>query len=149
LQGFPSDQTAERVFCRVGICDTDAARRGVATPARKAPRWCPDRVRAARLPARDPAAPYRWDDVVAAMQKAGRTDAARYSPARAVALAPNSSPALLMAAGFHLDVGEHRQAFRLMSRSLQTSDAFDHAVFGDLDVRGVRADEILPCGSIR
>jgi hypothetical protein len=98
---------------------------------------------------RDPAAPYRWDDVVAAMQKAGRTDAARYSPARAVALAPNSSPALLMAAGFHLDVGEHRQAFRLMSRSLQTSDAFDHAVFGDLDVRGVRADEILPCGSIR
>ncbi len=54
-----------------------------------------------------------------ALQKAGRTDDARYSFSRALALGPNSTPTLLMAADFHFDLGEEPIAFPFLKRILE------------------------------
>jgi O-antigen ligase len=140
---YAADPHAERVFCRFGVCDTDGAlvalRRthGVDTTGSLPPGELLIYL------SRDPAAPYRWEDVGEAMQKAGRTQEAGYCFSRAVALAPNSPPTLLTAANFHFDRTDTRIALDLASRSLQGGGRFDEAVLGMLEERHVAVDEVL------
>jgi len=144
LNSFHNDRSAEQSFCRFGICDTDVAlaepqieQSGSVDQARRAD------LLLDYLP-RDPAAPTRWDNAGEALQRAGRTEQARYSFARAVELGPNSASTLLMAADFHFDVGEQQEALALMSRRLKIgSDGLASAVFADIEFRKIPVDETL------
>jgi O-antigen ligase/tetratricopeptide (TPR) repeat protein len=143
LRSFHSDPAVERVFCRFGICDTDAAVAALQGPLRDTePAAVPLEYLVEYL-RRDPAAPYRWEDVGVALQRAGDVDRARYCVLRALALAPNSPPTLLMAANFQFDLGERRAALDLVSRSLRAGATFDEAVFPNLEERRIPVDEIV------
>jgi O-antigen ligase len=140
LHGAVKNPSLERLFCRIGLCET------VATAVAQSEDGPPSGATLAALRERlerDPAAPSRWDDLGQALQKAGDIDAARYCFTRTLALGPNSPPVLLAAADFHFGVGETQTALALMSRSLQPDGKFDAAVFGDLDDRRIGMDEIL------
>jgi O-antigen ligase/cytochrome c-type biogenesis protein CcmH/NrfG len=140
---YRANAPAERVFCRLGICDTDGAfaelrrQAGAATNDALSPEQL-----LTYLP-RDPAAPYRWDELGAALQRAGRSAEARYAFSRAVALAPNSPPTLLTSADFFLRSGETERGLELASHSLQAGPAFDAAVFATLDDSHIGPDVVL------
>lgn len=143
LQRYRNDPEAERAFCRFGICDTLAAL------AARSPEDSSGHV--TPLPAdvlleylrRDPAEPSRWQELGVAYQAGGRLDLARACFARALTLAPNSSPTLLMAADFHFDIGEEATALDLVSRSLSDGALMDTAAFADLAYRRVAVDRVV------
>ena len=122
----PGDAQAERAFCRFGVCDTEIALKTLRAQARAA-----SPTKSTALPAdvllsylvRDPAAPYRWDELGDAFFRAGQRDKARLAFARAVALGPTSASTLLMAADFQFDAGQKDAALDLTSRALKFGDS--------------------------
>ncbi len=142
LQRFHQDPVAERMFCRFGICDSDAA----LGTLRRAPEGAVANVPVddlIRYLARDSAAPDRWDDVGEALQKGGDVTRARYAYNRAVGLAPRSPSILLASADFHFDAGETRPALALIARGLSAGDDIDRAAFADLEYRKVPVGDAL------
>lgn len=120
------DIDAERRYCRFGVCDTDGALAALRNQARatqpdSVPQLSPEMLLA--YLDRDRAAPYRWDELGDALNRAGRHDEARAAFARAVALGPTSAATLLMAAEFQFDDGQKAEGFGLTSRALQVEDA--------------------------
>ncbi|MEQ1911401.1 MAG: O-antigen ligase family protein, partial [Vicinamibacterales bacterium] len=116
-----SDEVAtERMLCRFGVCDTETALRRLRDQTRAAapdtvPTLAPE-VLISYL-GRDPAAPYRWDELGDSLVRAGRHEQARTAFMRAVALGPTSASTLLMAAEFQFDAGRSDLGFELTSRA--------------------------------
>jgi len=142
LQRFQQDPKAERLFCRFGICDTNAA---LSTAERL--QGGDDAVVALEdlreFLIRDPAGSYRWVELGDALHRNGQIDQARYAFGRAVTLAPKSPPTLLGAATFHFELKEDRPAPDLISRSLKAGSTFDREIFADLTRRRIPVDEVL------
>lgn len=146
------DVDAERRYCHFGVCDTDGALAALRNQARATQ---PDS--AARLPPelllpyldRDPAAPYRWDELADALQRVGRRDEARAAFARAVTLGPTSASTLLAAAEFQFDDGNKAEGFALTGRALQVEDAqmYD-AAFAMLAAKQARPAEVIDAVSL-
>ena len=119
------DVQAERAFCRFGVCDTEIALKTLRAQARASSPTKSTALSADVLLSylvRDPAAPYRWDELGEAFFKAGQRDKARLAFERAVALGPTSASTLLMAADFQFDAGHKHVALDLTSRALKVGD---------------------------
>src|SRR5204862_1076716 len=108
-----------RLFCRFGICDTNAARSAAERlqGGDEAAVVALEDLR--EFLVRDPAGSYRWVELGDALHRNGQIDQARYAFKRAVTLAPKSPPTLLGAASFHFELKEDRPALDLISRSLK------------------------------
>lgn len=95
---------------------------------------------------RDPAYPYRWCDVGAALLAAGDTAKARECFSRGVERGPNSPPILMRAARFSLDTRDKRQALQYMSKILQMTPAYDQQIFRSYTRAAFPAEEVLHYG---
>ena len=94
LNSFQANLQAEAAFCRFGICDNNGAMDALVQQHGGEVASVPP-AEIAKLLVRDPAGPYRWEDMGEALQKSGRIAEARASFARAVTLGPGipfSSP---------------------------------------------------------
>ena len=140
---FRGNLEAERQFCRIGICDTDAV---LVAQAQELTGRSPATTVAALTEAlkRDPAAPYRWCDLGDAMVKAGRMNEATTCFSNAVALGPNIPPSLLRVAFFYEDVGERQRALTLTSQVQDQTETFDSTIFDWYRARKIRRPTSLP-----
>lgn len=142
---FRSDARAESLFCRFGICDTDAVmtaqtlayggRAGAVPPA--------ELFKALR---RDPNAPARWCDTGEAMLRAGREADADYCFSQALALGPHIPTILMQAADFYYTTYRTAGAMECMSRVLADTDAYDGMIFGWYAQKKLPPGEVLAHG---
>jgi len=144
LSRFHTDRRAERLFCRVGICDTDAVLAAGQSQNSAAPP--PSAADAREFLRRDPANPHRWADLAESLMAAGQVDSATYCFARALDLGPNIPPVLWRAAVFYAGQGETRKALQNSSRLLRKSTLDDRAVFDWYTDRAFPFEEILQYG---
>ena len=142
---FRSDPRAERMFCRFGICDTDAnlaaqklEHGGIISAVPTA-----ELVEAVR---RDTATPYRWCDLGEAMLRSGRKMEARYCFSTALALGPNIPPALLRAADFYQGQQERQRALEETSHILRMTEAYDNLIFDWYTTKKLASADILSHG---
>ena len=143
LSAFHSNPRAERLFCRIGICDTEAVLAAGQSGNAAAP---PPAADAREFLRRDPASPHRWADLAESLMVASQVDLARYCFARAVDLGPNIPPVLWRAAVFYASQGETRKALQNSSRLLRKSTLDDRAVFDWYTDRSLPFEEILQYG---
>lgn len=145
LHLYNNDKKAERTFCNFGICDTSTVL--------SAYRLLHGGVLTA-LPAnefleplrRDPAAPYRWEDLGDAWARDGFTSAARYCYSRALILAPRIPFMLFRGAQFYFRVGENTTGLQLSARSIEANPNYHSRVFTTYRVYSVPLQEILQLG---
>ena len=143
LRTFRNDPRAEAVFCRVGICDSDAALaarerlRGGDSPAVVPPAQIVQYLR------RDPAGAYRWCDLGDSFAKAGHIREARACYARAITLAPGIPYMLYRAAGFQFATGDSQTALRFLARAAQADPSYVQTAFGEYDTRKIATDAVL------
>jgi tetratricopeptide (TPR) repeat protein len=142
---FRSDLQAERLFCRFGICDTDAvlAAETLEHGGNIAAVPNSELLEAVR---RDAAAPQRWCDLGESMLKIGETGQARYCFSRALALGPDIPYMLVRAADFHFSLHENREGLELTARALALDSGYWDVVFGDYEQKGIRVDDVLRFG---
>ncbi|MGC9951182.1 MAG: O-antigen ligase family protein [Bryobacteraceae bacterium] len=142
---FRSDSRAERVFCRFGICDTDAviAAQTLAHGGQAGAVPAPELFQALR---RDPNAPARWCATGEAMQRAGRDADAQYCFSQALALGPHIPPVLMQAADFYYETHQTGLAMRQMARVLADTDTYDDLIFAWYAEKKLPVTEILAQG---
>ena len=131
---FHGNERAEALFCRFGVCDTDAV---IAAKTKE------EFLKAVR---REPAAPDRWCDLGEAMLSSGRLEQARYCFSNALDLGRNIPPVLLRAAHFYRAVGENERALGQTSRVLEKSSIDDALVFDWYTVEKMSLAEVLSRG---
>ena len=107
LHSFKTDARAERIFCEFGICDSYDALNSL-QDQQGGNVAAVSLTDLAEFLKRDPAGPYRWEDVGEALEKSGRTEAARYCFARAITLGPRIPSMLFRDADFHFGLRENR-----------------------------------------
>ncbi len=142
---FRSDLQAESVFCRFGICDTDA----VITAQKLA-----HGGQAAAVPVpvllsalgRDPNGPTRWCDAGDALLRAGRDTDATYCYKQALELGPHIPTVLMQAADFYYATHQTRTAITQMTRVLADTDAYDDFVFDWYTAKKLPVSEVLADG---
>ena len=141
-RSFEGDLDAERMFCRLGVCDfywgPAVLRSRYGGNIGAAP---PEQV--AVYLRRDPTGAYRWEDMGESLGHAGRTSQARYCFQRAVTLAPAIPAVLYRAAYFHFSLGEKREGIRLIGVALGGDPADSGAAYEGF---GVPVREILDSG---
>ncbi len=144
--GFNVDAKAEPVFCRFGICDTYGleSTRLLLHKAKAIDKLPPSDVE--EFLRRDPAGPYRWEDLGDSFQNAGRTGYARYCYRKADALGPNIPYMLSRAANFHFDLGENREALALLSRAMQADPQYQGTAFSAYAQRKIGLEEVFHHG---
>lgn len=143
LTSYHQDPAAEHAFCRVGLCDTDAAYATLQGEERDTqPKRAPLEALQTYV-AREPASSDWWGRLGEGLQAAGRTPDARLAFERSIALSPRAPEALIGAADFYLEIGERPRGLELISRSLEAGDIIDDAVFAEMAFRKVSADEVL------
>jgi len=142
---FRSDARAEGLFCRFGICDTDAVMTAetLAYGGQAAAVPLASQFKALR---RDPNRPARWCDAGDAMLRAGRNADAAYCYDRALLLGPHIPTVLMQAADFYGAVHETSRAMPLMSRVLADTDTYDGFVFAWYAKNKVPVAEVLAYG---
>ena len=142
---FQSDPRAEGLFCRFGICDTDA----VVTA-----QTLEHGGRVASVPVielrealrRDASAPDRWCDLGEAMLQSGRVEQAGYCFVNALALAPNIPPIQLRAADFFYGVQDNRRALEQTALILGKTSTYDNLIFDWYKAKNVAVADILSYG---
>lgn len=142
---FRSDSRAESLFCRFGICDTDAAIAGqtLAHGGHAGAVPAAELIKALR---RDPNAPARWCDAGEAMLRAGRPADAEYCFSQALALGPHIPPILMQAADFYYGSHQTNRAMVQMSRVLADTDTYDDLVFAWYREKKLPVSEVLAHG---
>jgi O-antigen ligase len=142
---FQSDLRAESLFCRFGICDTDAvitaqilAHGGQIAAVPAAPLF--EALR------RDPNAPSRWCDAGEALLKSGRTAAAQFCFSKALDLGPHVPPILQRAADFYYGTGQTGRALDLTTRVLRDTSTYDSTIFSWYFSRKLPVTEVLARG---
>ena len=122
LNAYHDQPSAERAFCRVGFCATEAVLDTMRGPLRDTePQAFPVEDLVAFLH-RDPAMPARWEALADALHTAGRTREAEAAIARTMAL-DRSPQTLLNASAFWFQLGDHERGLELMSRGLRDAPA--------------------------
>jgi O-antigen ligase len=142
---FSSDSRAESLFCRFGICDTDAAiaAQTLAHGGHTSAVPVAELFKALR---RDPNSPARWCDTGEAMLRAGRDADADYCFSRALALGPHIPPVLMRSADFYYAAHQTGVAMRQMSRVLADTDTYDDLIFGWYAQKRLPVGEVLAHG---
>lgn len=143
---FPADAKAERLFCRFGVCDSQAALTVEQFLHRVNSAGMLPTAELIEFLRRDPAAPYRWSDLAEAMEREGRTGMARYCFSTALLYGPNQSFILVKAALFHLSQGENRKGLELMSRALEAGPIYDWMGIGTYLDHEIAVDDVLRYG---
>lgn len=115
---FGKNLDTERIFHRFGIWDTAGAlailRHQYGGQISSVP---PEKL--VEYLRRDPAGPYRWEDLGESLRKAGRIGEARYCFQRAVALAPAYPNMLYRASDFYFGIGETETGMKLVVTALR------------------------------
>jgi tetratricopeptide (TPR) repeat protein len=143
---FRNDPKAEALFCRFGICDSDAALAAQESlHGGNSPGVAPPSELLAYL-RRDPAGPYNWCDLGESFQKAGSIAEARACFDRAIALGPHI-PFMLMRAGqFDLDAGDAREGVERMAQAIAGDASFAPTIFALYEQRKIAVEEVLAYG---
>jgi tetratricopeptide (TPR) repeat protein len=142
---FTNDLGAERRFCDFGICDSYQAPRVLGTQYGGSISAAPPEKILEYL-RRDPAGPYRWEDLGESLQQAGRTKEARYSFQRAVALAPTYPTMLYRAADFYFSLGEKQEGIRLAVAALKSDPEDTDSAFREYDSGRIPLADVLDSG---
>ena len=125
---FRSDVRAERLFCRMGICDTDAVitAQSLERAGNVARVPAPELLQALR---RDPNSPNRWCDAAEALLQGGQTAQADFCADQAIRLGPNLPPVLMRVSDFYFR--RHKTALALAPRAhvLAETDGYDGLIF--------------------
>ena len=142
---FKNEASAERRFCRFGICDTDAVLDTQISEHGGSVSAVPveDLLEALRG---DVAAPNRWCDLGEALLKTGRVNQARYSIQTAVALGPYIPPILRRATSFYFSLHDNKLALEQSARVLDKTDSYDDLIFQSYRANQVPVSEILSNG---
>ena len=142
---FRGDAPVERLFCRYGVCDTDAV---LAAQTLAHNGSVPDVPSAELLEAlrRDAASPHRWCDLGEAMSKTGNIEEARFCFSAALALGTNVPPVLLRAANFYYGFGETQRALELNARVLEKTATYDSGIFRWCEEKKIGVREVLRYG---
>jgi O-antigen ligase len=142
---FRSDSRTESLFCRFGICDTDAVMTAqtLAYGGNAADVPPAELFKALR---RDSNAPARWCDTGEAMQRAGRDADAEYCFSQAQVLGPHIPPILMQAADFYYETRRTDRAFERMARVLADTDTYDGVIFGWYAQKKLPVSEVLAHG---
>jgi O-antigen ligase len=142
---FRSDLQAESIFCRFGICDTDAVvtRQALDHGGKVAGVSPPVLLKALR---RDPNEPNRWCDAGAAMLQVGHSAAAEYCFSEALALGPNIPPILMKVGDFYYSLRHTNRSLEQRSHILKETDAYDAAIFDWYTDRKIPVSEVLAHG---
>jgi O-antigen ligase len=142
---FRSDSRAESLFCRFGICDTDAVMTAQ-TLAHGGHAGAVPAVELFKALRRDPNDPARWCDAGDAMLRAGRAADAQYCYSQALTLGPHIPPVLMQAADFYYGVHQTGRALQQISRILADTDADDDSIFGWYARKKLPVSEVLAHG---
>lgn len=145
LSFFRADIQAERQFCRLGICDTDTVRSAETLLHGGRIALVPNKLLEAFL-RRDPAMPYRWEDLGESLEAHGHTPAARRCFTRALVLGPNLPYTLYRAAEFHFLLTEDQIALKLVAHALQGDPTYQDRVFPEYLRRKIPLTQILALG---
>ncbi|PYR38988.1 MAG: hypothetical protein DMF89_27030 [Acidobacteria bacterium] len=145
LHLYQFDAQAERVFCRLGVCDSFSALAVIQKEHGDDPSAVPPSDFLTFL-ARDPANPTRWADLGDALQHAGNQAEARRCFERALALGPRIPQVLIRAARFHFRLEENHAAFPLMVRALDGNPSFDRVVQSEYERLGLSMSDIVAHG---
>lgn len=142
---FASDSRAESLFCRFGICDTDAVitAETLAHGGHAGAVPLPELFKALR---RDPNSPSRWCDTGEAMLRAGRYGGAEYCFSRALALGPHIPTILMQVADFRYGTHQTGRAMEQMSHVLADTDTYDDFVFDWYAEKKLPVSEVLAHG---
>jgi len=139
---FWSNPRAEQMFCRFGICDSNAFLYAQLPAASRNKSFAPVSALLETL-RREPASPSLWRHLAEALLMSGRVEQARYCFSNALALAPNIPLVLLAAGDFYAGLGDRRRALELASRVLEETSGYDDEVFGWFKKNKVAGSEIL------
>jgi tetratricopeptide (TPR) repeat protein len=125
---YTGNPRAENVFCRFGICDTDA----VLTVEGQGNSGNPAMVPVTKLVAavkRNLAAPLRWCDLGDAYLRDGHVKEAGHCYSNALALGPEIPPVLLRSANFYHAVRADELSLKLGARLLEKSELYSASLF--------------------
>jgi len=125
---FRSDPRAEAVFCRFGICDTDAVIAAETLDHGSNVAAVPEAelLKALR---RDPHSPDRWCDAGEGFLRSGEWNQAEYCLGRALALGPNIPPVLMRVSDSYFGLHRTELALAQRSRVLQKTNTYDGLIF--------------------
>jgi O-antigen ligase len=125
---FRGDVRAEGVFCRLGICDTDAVLTaqilGHAGNVAAVPEA--ELLKALR---RDPNSPDRWCDAGDSFLTSGKWAQAEYCYSAAQALGPNIPPILMRISDSYYRLHQTERALDQRSHILRQTDTYDGLIF--------------------
>jgi len=142
---FVSELYAEELFCRAGICDTDAMLTAQTlghggNVAAVPPAQLIEALR------RDAASPHRWCDLGEAMLQRGHWDQAGFCFSNALALGPDVPPIRIRAFRFYYRIGESEKALEQTAHVLEKTAAYDDFVFAWYKERDVPLAQVLSKG---
>ena len=95
---------------------------------------------------RDPASPFRWCDLGAALAERGDIEKARLCFARAIELGPTVPAISIRAANFFMQTGHTGEAMRLMAGVLGRTAEYDSVIFGYYRRLGLTTRDVLRDG---
>jgi len=144
-RSFRANPQAEAVFCRFGICDTDAMIAAEIHEHGGSIAKVPLSVLNQALE-RDPAEPSRWCDLGEALNGNGRQDLARYCFSNALELGPNIPPVLLRVANFYFNLHENRLALAQCARVLGETADYDDPIFQSYRANKIALNDALADG---
>jgi len=142
---FRSDPRAESVFCRFGICDTDAVIAAETLDHAGNVAAVPEAVLLKAL-GRDPHSPDRWCDAADGFLRSGEWNQAEYCLSRARALGPNIPPVLMRVSDSYFRLDQIRLALEQRSHILQETDTYDGLIFDWYGTKKLAASVILANG---
>ncbi len=142
---FRSDARAEAIFCRFGICDTDAviAAETLGHAGNLAAIPEAELLRALR---RDPNSPDRWCDTGESILRYGHRNQAAYCFARALALGPHIPPLLMRISDSYYKLNQTERALELRARALRETDTYDELIFDWYGSKKLPASVVLAQG---
>jgi tetratricopeptide (TPR) repeat protein len=142
---YRSDPAAERLFCKFGICDTDAVLAKLAAAQGGNRAALPTDELVAAL-GRDPAEPVRWCDLGEALARRGQLERARHCFSNALALGPYVPTVLIRASDFYFDQHDEKLALEQNARVLEKTSTYDDSIFQWYRAKNIPVANVLSDG---
>jgi putative inorganic carbon (hco3(-)) transporter len=142
---YRSDPRAERLFCRFGICDTDAVLDQLAAAHGGNRAALPTGELVAAL-GRDPAEPVRWCDLGEALARRRQLEQARHCFSNALALGPYVPTVLIRASDFYFDQHDEKLALEQNARVLEKTSTYDDSIFQWSRAKNIPVADVLSHG---
>ena len=136
---------AERLFCRFGICDTDAVLDKLAAAHGGNRAALPTNELIAALD-RDPAEPVSWCDLGEAFARHGQFEKARLCFSNALALGPYVPTVLMRASDFYFDQHDEKLALEQNARVLEKTSTYDDSIFQWSRAKNIPVADVLSHG---